>query len=99
MSFKLRKWYWAVVAVWCVTGLPLYLLGQGFAGPEKGAFTLSLLIESLTPPANASAGALINILLFGLVILLPLVAFPFAITRKRGADERNRQLRGNYKCA
>ena len=82
MKIKIRRWYWGIMAVWAITGLPIYLIGQGFAGPEHGAFTIGLLVRSLTPPAFDSPA--FTYWLIGTTLqLLPLLMLPFALRVRR----------------
>ena len=79
---RLRKWYLVVLLIWFVIGLPIYLVGQGFAGPEHGAFTFDLFISALIPPtSNVEVFA---IWLIGTVsMLLPVICLPFALYRRK----------------
>jgi uncharacterized membrane protein YhaH (DUF805 family) len=86
---RIKRWYWVVVGVWLVTGLPIYLIGQGFAGPDNGAFTLSLLLRSLRPPLS-DIGVFLEWLLIVLLMFLPLILLPWAIIWKR-LDRENHQ--------
>jgi hypothetical protein len=58
----MKKWYWIVVAVWCFTGLPVLLLGIGFAGGM---------------PSLPTADTVIPWMVGWLLILAPLLLLPF----------------------
>ena len=62
----MQKWYWIMLAVWCVTGLPGLILGIGFAGGL---------------PSLPTADEVIPWMLVWLLILAPLILAPFAKKR------------------
>lgn len=78
MKVRLGRWYWLVWVIWLGTGLPIYVVGEGFAGPEHGAFTVDAFLRSLIP----QTGSLEVFAGWGIgttLILLPVLSFPFAI--------------------
>ncbi|MEA3052854.1 MAG: hypothetical protein QOG72_1757 [Sphingomonadales bacterium] len=58
----MKKWYWIAIAIWCVTGLPVLLLGIGFAGGI---------------PSWPTADTTLPWMLAWLLIFAPLILFPF----------------------
>jgi hypothetical protein len=65
------------------TGLPIYLLSQGFSGAES-AFTLNFFLKGLTPPTRAEP--LIYWAIATTLVLLPLLAIPFALRGRSKAS-------------
>jgi hypothetical protein len=76
---KVRQWYYGVLGLWVITGLPLLVLGIGFAGPE--IFTPGGIITALTPPLD-SLGDFSTWLLAWIVVLAPFVTLPFALKKQ-----------------
>jgi hypothetical protein len=75
---SIRTWYWIALGIWCVTGLPFYVLSEGFAGDD--AFTLLGFLRSLNPPTSSWA-AFSTWLVPTMIILCPLLLLPFAFSR------------------
>lgn len=82
MRVVMPKWYKYVIFIWLLTGLPIYILGQGFMGIEQGAFTWESLLINLQPPTK-NIGAFITWLIPTVLIFLPILAAPFAIRFRR----------------
>jgi uncharacterized membrane protein YhaH (DUF805 family) len=78
MKVRVRRWYWGVLLIWLGTGLPIYVIGEGFAGPENGAFTLTAFLRSLAPPSGG-VDIITPWAIGTALILLPILALPAAI--------------------
>ena len=76
----MRRWYWLILGVWVFTGLPMLVLGIGFAGPE--VFTLRGLIILFTPPLSYGAGEFLWWIGGWAWIFAPLWTAPFALRRR-----------------
>jgi hypothetical protein len=79
----MRSWYWFILLIWAFTGLPMLVLGIGFAGPE--VFTPRGLVILFTPPLSYGAGEFLWWICGWMVIAIPLWAAPLA--RRRLTDQ------------
>lgn len=79
----IRRWYWAVLALWCVTGLPIYALGQGMAGDS--VFDVFAAARDFNVPTD-DLFLFLTRLVPWLIVLMPVVALPFALKRKRNRN-------------
>lgn len=78
MAIRVRRWFWGVVVFWVFTGLPIFIIGSGFSGPNPYSF--GNLVRSLMPDLS-SLTAFVTWLLAWVLILLPLLLVPFAVHR------------------
>lgn len=74
----IRKWYWAVLAIWIITGLPMIIIGVGFAGPDL--FSLEGLLSIFTPDFRGFRDFFSWLLAFS-VAFAPGLLLPFAVNR------------------
>ena len=77
---RLRRWYWVVLGIWVFTGLPIYLLSRGMFG--ESILDIVGFVGSLRVPTS-SWDAFITWFIPTLLVLLPLLAMPLAITRRQ----------------
>ena len=82
---RISKWYWAVLLVWMITGLPVAVVGVGFAGPE--IFSLEGILSIFTPNIQSSKGFVTWFISF-FIVFSPVLLLPLAIKiRSRPARE------------
>lgn len=74
------KWFWVLLVVWCITGLPILIIGIGFAGIEFFAFKTILLMFQFE---FDSLESFLTTLVGRLVSFLPVLALPFALKRRQ----------------
>jgi hypothetical protein len=86
--FRIKRWYYLVLFTWMLTGLPIYVLGEGFAGPEYGAFTLKRFFKTLVPPVG-STDAFVSWLIPTILVLLPILLLPWAISKVPNLGEQD----------
>ena len=80
MKLKVARWYMWVLLTWALSGLPIYVIGQGFVGTKNGAFTLEGFFASLAYPLPInSLTAFLTWLVPTILMLLPILTIPFAI--------------------
>jgi hypothetical protein len=72
------RWYRWVLLFWCITGLPIYLLGQGMAG--KSIFDFGNFIRNLALPTS-SLDVFVSVLVPTILIFLPILCLPFAVRK------------------
>ena len=77
--------------MWCVTGLPIYLLGEGMAGDD--AFSLGGLVESLKPPTS-SWDAFATWLVPTIMVFFPVLLLPLAVRRRPLQHPGDEEFRG-----
>lgn len=73
---KIRTWYWAMLGLWSLTAVPIYVIGQGFA--DRPLLSWDGLVDVLRPQTTS-----IVLFLMWIWMLYPAVALPFAIMKKR----------------
>lgn len=78
----LARWYRWVILLWLVTGLPIYLLGQGMAG--KSIFDFGDFIRNLALPTS-SLDVFLSLLIPKILIFLPILCLPFAVRKSTKA--------------
>lgn len=84
---KIKRWYWLVLALWLVTGLPIYLLGQGMFG--QSIFDVFGFIRDIRIPTS-SWDAFITWFIPMVLIFMPFLFLPFALTKARlSSDEKD----------
>ena len=76
---RIRLWFWPILIAWIFIGLPIIVIGVGFAGTE--IFTARGIIGFLTPPVS-SLYFFLEWLWGTFVIFMPFIFFPFALVRK-----------------
>jgi hypothetical protein len=81
MKFRLRKWYFAVLALWCLTGLPVLVLGIGMVGTD---YSIGEWLQIFVPHEFGFV-ALVTWLLSLVVVFYPLLILPFAIEKRRSS--------------
>ena len=82
MRFRLQKWYFAVLGLWCLTGLPALVFGIGMVGTD---YSLGEWLQIFVPHEFGLI-ALVTWFLSLIVVVYPLLILPFAIERKEGAN-------------
>lgn len=80
---KLRKWYWIVLAVWSVTGLPIYALSRSMFG--ESVFDVIGLVRDINVPTG-SVDAFITWFISAFLIFFPILLLPFAFRVNRRKD-------------
>lgn len=86
MKFRLRKWYFVPLALWCLTGLPALVIGIGMAGSDHSIGEwLQIFV-----PHEFDFVALVTWLLSLIVVFFPLLILPFAIEKKPASEAPQR---------
>ena len=81
---RISKWYWVILGVWAITGLPIIYIGIGFAGPDL--FTIEGLLSVFTPGFESFSGFFSWLIAF-VIAFSPLLFLPLAVKFGRQPDE------------
>jgi uncharacterized membrane protein YhaH (DUF805 family) len=80
LPMRLKSWFWLVLLAWCVTGLPIAVIGVGFAGDTLAS--AGGLLNALRPPLS-SVSLFVEWLTTLIFVLMPVLALPWAIGRRQ----------------